>query len=77
MGLGKRLKKKYRKYKDKIVDVVAKVDPIVGAYQAKKESDSSDFSAPAADQYGLKDVARSRAAGSGVFNYTDQEMKKL
>lgn len=76
MGLGKRIKKKYTKYKNKVVGALSKVDPLVGMYQAKKDAD--DYEAPSsssAQQYALKDVARSRAAGSGVFNYTDQEMK--
>lgn len=70
-------KKKYRKAKNSVRNAVAKVDPLVGAYVAKGQAD--DFEAPAIpqDQYAMKDVARSRAAGAGVFNYTDQEMKKV
>ena len=70
MGLGKRLKKKVRKYIDKAKEYASK-DPLVGQYINKPESESYS----AAPQMEMKDVARSRAAGSGIFNYTDQEMR--
>ena len=66
-------KKKYRKAKESVKKVVAK-DPMMGQFIKPKDSDSKE---PASDQYAMTDVARSRAAGSGMFNYTDQEMRKV
>lgn len=69
-------KKKYRKAKNSVRKAVGKVDPLVGSYVAKKEAGDLEMpSSVQTQQYEMKDVARARAAGSGVFNYTDQELR--
>lgn len=70
--MGKSLKKRYSK-KGKSYVNKALGYATGGMMGGDKDDDSS--SAPAAQQYEMKDVARSRAAGSGTFNYTDQELR--
>jgi len=64
-------RKKYRRAKESVKKVVSK-DPLMGQFVKPKEKSES---VSAGTEYAMTDVARSRAAGSGVFNYTDQELR--
>lgn len=86
MSLKKRLKKKANKYYDKgkdyvgkAIDVVNKVDPVVGSLVTSpserkdmKEIERATAAVSAPKAKTMQDIARSRAAGYGTFNYTEQ-----
>lgn len=71
--LGKKTKKGFKSFFGKTPIMQAR--KLVG--RGPDKPDMEEDPGAAADQYEMKDVARSRAAGSGVFNYTDQEMRKV
>lgn len=74
--MGKSWKKRAKKAVKKQIGLAKKALGYATGGQFGGKSESGDSYAPApTTEYALKDVARSRAAGSGVFNYTDQEMK--
>lgn len=72
--MGKSFKKRAKKAIGKKIGMAKKALGYAtgGQFGGKEEG---GFEAPATQSYEMKDVARSRAAGSGTFNYTDQELR--
>lgn len=75
------LKKKFKKYAGKALDIMGK-DPVVGSFitSPSERKDIKDIERSTAALEGqsaapkktMQEIARSRAAGAGTFNYKEQ-----